>query len=233
MKSLEFDPRLSCPKEDRKYFYAMRKISLAFILSTVSAVSLSAAEITVIADRSGDNLEVYFRFDAKKMSSLFGVVPSGVLDENGFVDFHALQADTITPAAQLVSDMSAYSGKRQIEFEAISFMTHPTQSVLPFGTPWDALTTTTFCTTDPEGEKQTLDVMQTYVGYFADQLTKGRPVVIDFPYASVEGMTVDVLEFENKVKTGQYETAMSKDGELVLFASNRQSSGLFSWLTRN
>jgi len=195
------------------------------------ALPVQAADLTVIADRTGDDLEIYFRFPSSQMVELFGSIPDGVLDDDGFVDFHSLQQDTITPGALLATETTATNGRTGLELEAISFMTHPKDTVLPFSTPWDALTTTTFCSTDPDGEKQKLDVMKTYVGYFADGVRGNQPVRLDLPYMGNDPIIVTVLEFSEKAKIAEYESALQSNGVLTLFEDARPSQGLFSWLT--
>ncbi|MEO1538327.1 MAG: hypothetical protein AAFR73_11405 [Pseudomonadota bacterium] len=208
----------------------------ACLFAVLMGFATQVGAFSVVVDRSDDALELYFKFPAPIMEEAFGVLPGGVVSDTGFVDFKSLQTDTVTPGNDLIANVVAETDGVPILLEAMSFMTHPTETDLPFETPWDALLTTTFCSVDPNGPGQPLDVMTTYVGYFADRLPPVAPIVIDFPWMDLDEREVQVIEFQDKNLVQSYSALINTDGRLTLFeTSDRSRHGFFSfrWLHSN
>ncbi|MEM0976964.1 MAG: hypothetical protein AAGJ34_05485 [Pseudomonadota bacterium] len=197
-------------------------------------VSLAFAQpIDVVVDRSADDVEIYFRLPASEMEQIFGLVPDTVLDLDGMVDFGALQMDSVTPGTEIFQKTRAQSSAGDVAFETISFMVHPTDTALPFMTPWDAMVTTTFCSVDPSAPPQGLGLMTTYVGYFADQVPHSGAITLDFPWVGRDAQVVRVTEFRDKELWRSYDATISENGELSLYDAEMTKSKrpfLFSWL---
>ncbi|MEO0343887.1 MAG: hypothetical protein AAF198_10660 [Pseudomonadota bacterium] len=193
-------------------------------------MSVQASAVTLIAARYDDSIELYFQLPSQDLEKVFKKIPEGLLDQEGYVDLHRLQKDTVTPSNLLLKHMGVSSSGGPAVLEGMSFMTHPSNTVLPFETPWDAITTTTFCSADPNGPKMTLEQMTTYSSAYTDELPHIGAISLTLPVT--EPTEIFVREFVDGREVSVYTTEMTIDGRITLFSYQESTSFVGNFLRR-
>lgn len=182
----------------KKYIsIAMKQIvaAIAFSLVGVAQAASQEADGTIILHRGTDAVEFYINFDAAEIEPLLNGDPAVYSDGYGFVDFNNFLVDTAFMGDALFDDVEAMVAGQSAQFYAMSFMLHPQELDVEFATPWEALSTITFCSVAPSQGLMQHDILRAYLGLTAYPVDGMGPVEIVFPETGRAARTFNVREF--------------------------------------
>ncbi|MEM6890105.1 MAG: hypothetical protein AAF636_18505 [Pseudomonadota bacterium] len=151
--------------------------------------------MTILLNRTDVGTEIYFSSDAETMLRAFGA-PEGLIPQRGaFIDYVAFQDGTWGIGDRLLEQVRLEIDGSPAAFEAMSFMLHPTEEAIDLRDPVDGMIAIGVCNVIPETARVALESVQSYVGYFAHEDSRGSVIELSFPPTSDLALTVKVRDF--------------------------------------
>ncbi|MCH2076836.1 MAG: hypothetical protein MK180_08100 [Rhodobacteraceae bacterium] len=178
----------------------------------LAALPATAADLSLIVDRSDRGVELFIKFDTEKTEDLLAPYPDGFLADDGRVDIGPFRDGTADHGDALWSAVKTQIGAEQPLVEAMSMMVHPDELPVNFNDPIDGWIAMAVCNvTDPDARFD-LGVLSTYAGFIAWDVAGHEEVSLQFPAA----MEIEVVEFLEGRKIDARTVALAENEALVL-----------------
>ncbi|MEM1234091.1 MAG: hypothetical protein AAGH70_08175 [Pseudomonadota bacterium] len=172
----------------------------------------SAADLSIIVDRSERGVELFVKFETELTETLLAPFPAGFVAEDGRIDIGPFRDGTADHGDALWVNVDTRIGGEPALVESMSMMVHPDELPVSFEDPIDGWIAMAVCNvTDPDA-RFSPDVLSTYVGFIAWDVPGHGEVALSFPSA----MEIDVTEFLEGRKIDALTVALAKDEALVL-----------------
>ncbi|MEM1232746.1 MAG: hypothetical protein AAGH70_01340 [Pseudomonadota bacterium] len=188
----------------------MRVLSAA--LFAFWAGGATAADLSLIVDRSDRGVELFVKFETERTEALLAPFPAGFVAEDGRIDIGPFRDGTADHGDALwIGVDTAINGKRAL-VESMSMMVHPDELPVSFNDPIDGWIAMAVCNvTDPDA-RFSPEVLSTYAGFIAWDVEGHAEVEISFPSA----LEIEVTEFLEGRKIDTLTVSLSKNEALVL-----------------
>ncbi|MEO0485404.1 MAG: hypothetical protein AAF092_05790 [Pseudomonadota bacterium] len=186
----------------------------ATCLAALMALPATAADLSLIVDRSDRGVELFVRFATADTESLLAPFPTGFLDADGRVDIAPFQAGTFHHGDELWSEVEMRVAGHSALVEAMSMMVHPDSIPVDFNDPIDGWIAMAVCNVTDPNARFDLGVLSTYAGFIAWEVEGHGTVEIDFPTEA----EIEVTEFLEGREISHATVVAGPDAPLTLDA---------------
>ncbi|MEM8591728.1 MAG: hypothetical protein AAGF13_04290 [Pseudomonadota bacterium] len=164
---------------------------LAPTLFLLPALPATAADLSLIVDRSERGVEIFVKLPTDRTEALLAPFPEGFVDADGLINIEPFRAGTFRQGDVLWSKVETVIGEETALVEAMSMMVHPDELPVDFNDPIDGWIAMAVCNVTEENARYDPEVLSTYAGFFAWEVDGHGPVHITFP----QDMEIEVTEF--------------------------------------
>ena len=187
----------------------------------------------VIISRQHQSIDIYWQVPGEQLHPLTGADPAFLMTDAGLIDLDTFRVDTAAYGDQLFELVQFTLNDQPVKAESISLTMHGDDDPLvPFDTPWDALTAVTLCTAPENSPHRRIEMVRTYVGFSLYPVDERGNIAIIPPVTQRGDLRFEVLEYANGQRIAERLVTL-KDGDALRFAFNPQravtTSGLF-WI---
>lgn len=144
----------------------------------------------------------------------FAASESIVPHKNGYVDFDAFFSGTWDIGDEILSKATTQIGADSASFEAMSFMLHPNDAVLPLETRLDGMIAIGVCNAIEPGALYGMNDLHAYVGYYSSVPSHQTSIDITLPRSSVSRLSVKVFDIAASGYTSTY-TITAEPGDTI------------------
>ena len=165
----------------------------ATLLAVLTALPATAADLSLIVDRSEQGVELFLKFATAETETLLAPFPPGFLDPDGLVDITPFRQGTFLHGDKLWSEVEMRVAGEGALVESMSMMVHPDSIPVDFNDPIDGWIAMAVCNvTDPNARFE-LGMLSTYAGFIAWDVEGLGALEINFP-ANAEIKVTEFLE---------------------------------------
>ncbi|MEM6276033.1 MAG: hypothetical protein AAF714_03730 [Pseudomonadota bacterium] len=188
---------------------------MRFLTASILALwagNSTAADLSLIVDRSERGVELFVKFETELTETLLAPFPSGFVADDGRIDIGPFRDGTADHGDALWVGVDTQINGESALVESMSMMVHPDELPVRFDDPIDGWIAMAVCNvTDPDA-RFSPEVLSTYAGFIAWDVEGHEEVAISFPSA----MEIEVTEFLEGRKIDTLTVALAKDEKLVL-----------------
>lgn len=194
----------------------MISVGLFSFLSLIYGVVSPETDGRIVVSRNDTSIEIYATLPAGQLPSWLDFDESLVADDDGRISFDQFRGDTNPLGNAVIAAVDARSAGAPMVLETMSFMLHPTEFETEFSTPWDAISTITFCSADPLYEAPSLSALNSFGGWIAFPDDAMAEVSIVFPQTGRDVLSFEVFEYVDGRPRPTYVVEIVDAGQLVL-----------------
>ena len=149
----------------------------------------------IIVHRHADAVQIFASLPGADVSAWSGV-PAGIFtDPGGAVDFDRFRVDTGPLGDRVFAEVALSLGGAEAGMEALAFMLHDADLPTEFTTPWDAISTITFCAAGSSDAPSELTDVVAYGGWLAYPVDGFADLRLDFPETGRAVMRFDLWHY--------------------------------------
>lgn len=187
-------------------------------------LSADQSDGRIIVNRQDQSIDIYWLIPGEQLHSLTGTYPAFLMTDQGLIDLDTFRVDTAAYGDQLFELVQFTLNDQPVNAEAVSLTMHGDDDPLvPFDTPWDALTAVTLCTAPENSPLRRIETVRTYIGFSLYPVDELGDIAITPPVTQRGDLRFEVLEYANWQHIGERVVTL-KDGEALRMTFDLQRS---------